>query len=130
MNWDISFREALKCFRIGSPHKSMLLSAAVMIVAIAASLVLHEGSAKAATLISEPSTGSITNQPPQAQNDSYSTNEDTKLSVSTPGVLSNDTDPDILQQLTVQLVSGPTKSSTPRPGPASSAATTTCLPTW
>ncbi len=109
--WDISFREALKGSRISSPLRSVLLGAAAVIVAIVASLVLHEGSAKAATLISEPSTGSIINQPPQAQNDSYSTNEDTKLSVPAPGVLSNDTDPDILQQLTTQLVNGPSKGT-------------------
>jgi VCBS repeat-containing protein len=34
------------------------------------------------------------NQPPQAQGDAYSTNEDTQLTVNAPGVLGNDTDPE------------------------------------
>jgi VCBS repeat-containing protein len=34
------------------------------------------------------------NDPPTANNNSYSTNEDTTLNVSAPGVLGNDTDPD------------------------------------
>ena len=35
-----------------------------------------------------------TNEPPVAQNDSYSTDEDTPLVVAAPGVLANDTDAD------------------------------------
>jgi hypothetical protein len=35
-----------------------------------------------------------TNNPPVAQNDSYNTQQDTQLSVASPGVLGNDTDPD------------------------------------
>ncbi|RLG38661.1 MAG: hypothetical protein DRO01_06270, partial [Thermoproteota archaeon] len=35
-----------------------------------------------------------TNDPPTANDDSYTTNEDTQLSVPAPGVLGNDTDPD------------------------------------
>lgn len=47
-----------------------------------------------------------TNDPPVAQNDSYTTAEDTDLVVSAPGVLSNDTDPEDLP-LTAILVSDP-----------------------
>jgi serine protease AprX len=49
-----------------------------------------------------------TNNPPVANNDSYFTNEDTPLSVTLPGVLANDTDPDAGDILTAGLVSGPT----------------------
>ena len=34
------------------------------------------------------------NDPPVATDDAYSTDEDTPLTVATPGVLGNDTDPD------------------------------------
>jgi serine protease AprX len=47
------------------------------------------------------------NNPPVASNDSYTTNEDTSLSVPSPGVLGNDTDPD-LDILTAAVVTGPT----------------------
>lgn len=47
------------------------------------------------------------NNPPVASNDSYSTNEDTPLSLPSPGVLGNDTDPDG-DNLTAVVVSGPT----------------------
>jgi|GEM_PF-2110462 VCBS repeat-containing protein len=50
------------------------------------------------------------NQPPVAVNDSYSTNENTTLTVVAPGVLSNDTDPDS-PILTAVLVSNPTHGS-------------------
>jgi Bacterial cadherin-like domain len=43
---------------------------------------------------------------PVAFNDSYTTNEDTALGVAAPGILANDTDPE-LDQLTAALVSGP-----------------------
>ena len=46
------------------------------------------------------------NDPPTAANDSYSTAEDTALSVAAPGVLGNDSDPDG-NALTASLVSGP-----------------------
>ncbi len=46
------------------------------------------------------------NTAPVATNDSYSTNEDTALNVSAPGVLGNDTDADS-DPLTALLVSGP-----------------------
>jgi large repetitive protein len=46
------------------------------------------------------------NQPPVAQPDAYSTNEDTPLNQGAPGVLSNDTDPEN-NSLTAQLVTGP-----------------------
>ena len=46
------------------------------------------------------------NHPPVAVNDSYSTNEDTTLSVTAPGVLANDTDVDG-NPLTAVLVAGP-----------------------
>ncbi len=46
------------------------------------------------------------NDPPVATNDSYSTNEDTTLTVAAPGVLGNDTDVDG-DPLTAVLVSGP-----------------------
>jgi serine protease AprX len=51
-----------------------------------------------------------TNNPPVANNDSYSTNEDTPLSVASPGVLGNDTDPDG-DSLTAAVVTGPTAGS-------------------
>src|SRR4030095_14946040 len=50
------------------------------------------------------------NAAPTAVADSYNTNEDTPLSVSAPGVLGNDTDPNS-DPLTAVLVSGPTHSS-------------------
>lgn len=46
------------------------------------------------------------NQAPVAGNDSYSTNQNTTLSIAAPGVLANDTDPEGAT-LTAQLVSGP-----------------------
>ncbi len=46
------------------------------------------------------------NRPPVAAADSYSTNEDTALTVAAPGVLGNDTDPDG-DSLTASLVTGP-----------------------
>jgi VCBS repeat-containing protein len=66
------------------------------------------------TLNSNVATVSITiipvNQPPVANNDSYSTNQDTALVVAVPGVSSNDTDPQGAT-LTAQLVSGPSHGS-------------------
>lgn len=50
------------------------------------------------------------NMPPLAVNDSYSTNEDTPLVVSAPGLLGNDTDVDP-QTLTAVLVTGPSNGS-------------------
>ncbi|HZN81648.1 MAG TPA: Ig-like domain-containing protein [Mycobacterium sp.] len=50
-------------------------------------------------------TGAV-NRPPVAGNDSYSTNEDTPLTVATPGVLANDSDPDG-NPITAQVVSNP-----------------------
>lgn len=47
-----------------------------------------------------------TNNLPVAGNDSYTTNEDTPLSVAAPGVLGNDIDPDG-DNLTATLISGP-----------------------
>ncbi len=47
------------------------------------------------------------NQPPVAANDAYSTAEDTVLTVAAPGVLSNDSDPN-LDPITAVLVTGPT----------------------
>jgi VCBS repeat-containing protein len=47
------------------------------------------------------------NDPPVAASDSYSTNEDTTLTVAAPGVLANDSDVD-LNTLTAIVVSGPT----------------------
>jgi VCBS repeat-containing protein len=47
------------------------------------------------------------NYPPVAVNDAYSTNEDSQLTVSAPGVLSNDTDPDPEDTLTAVKVSNP-----------------------
>ena len=46
------------------------------------------------------------NDAPVAVNDSYSTNEDTALTIAAPGVLANDTDVDSAT-LTAALVSGP-----------------------
>ncbi|MBA3943843.1 MAG: tandem-95 repeat protein [Herpetosiphonaceae bacterium] len=61
-------------------------------------------------LTSNVATVSITvnhvNQTPVAQDDSYSTNENTPLTVAAPGVLGNDSDVDSVN-LTAQLVSGP-----------------------
>jgi len=52
----------------------------------------------------------VYNRPPTAQNDSYTTQEDTPLTVSAPGVLGNDSDPDG-DTLTVVLVSPPSDGS-------------------
>jgi VCBS repeat-containing protein len=49
----------------------------------------------------------LLNMPPVAVGDSYSTNEDTTLTVAAPGVLSNDTDAEH-NPLTAALVNGPT----------------------
>jgi VCBS repeat-containing protein len=46
------------------------------------------------------------NQPPVSTGDSYATNENTPLSVASPGILGNDTDPDN-NPLTAALVTGP-----------------------
>jgi hypothetical protein len=48
--------------------------------------------------------------PPSAVNDAYSTNENTSLNQATPGVLSNDTDPQG-GSLTAQLVTGPSNGT-------------------
>jgi len=50
------------------------------------------------------------NDPPVANDDSYSVNEDTALNVAAPGVLANDTDPDGPTAITI-LVSGPSHAS-------------------
>src|SRR5207244_11284038 len=50
------------------------------------------------------------NHPPFATNDAYSTDENTPLNVSAPGVLVNDTDPDS-DPLTAALVSGPSHAA-------------------
>lgn len=50
-------------------------------------------------------TGAV-NNPPVAANDTYSTDEDNPLTVTAPGVLANDSDPDA-NPMTTQLVSGP-----------------------
>ncbi|SFG13290.1 hypothetical protein SAMN04488025_11717 [Planifilum fulgidum] len=51
-------------------------------------------------------TVNATNQPPVANDDSYTTDVDTPLTVPAPGVLANDTDPNG-DPLTAQLVDGP-----------------------
>src|SRR5262249_6329046 len=48
---------------------------------------------------------------PVANNDSYSTNQNTQLTVLQPGVLSNDTDADPNTNLTAQVVSNPSHSA-------------------
>jgi hypothetical protein len=48
----------------------------------------------------------VANEPPVAEADSYTMDEDTVLTVAAPGVLANDTDPDS-DPLTAQLVTGP-----------------------
>ncbi len=53
---------------------------------------------------------SAVNDAPQAVNDSYTTNEDTALTVAAPGVLGNDADIDSLTMLAV-LVSGPAQGA-------------------
>ncbi len=52
----------------------------------------------------------VSNTPPVANNDSYSTNEDVALTVAGPGILGNDTDAEN-NPLTVILVSGPSHGS-------------------
>src|SRR5207244_934022 len=62
------------------------------------------------TIDSSPATVTITiggvNDPPAANDDSYSVKEDTTLTVAAPGLLGNDTDADG-NALTVTRVSGP-----------------------
>jgi VCBS repeat-containing protein len=53
----------------------------------------------------------ICNRPPVAVDDSYSTDEDTPLSVPAPGVLGNDSDPDNGDTITAALVSGPSHAA-------------------
>ena len=52
----------------------------------------------------------VTNQPPAAAGDAFSTAEDAVLTVATPGVLGNDADPDG-DSLTAALVTGPSHGS-------------------
>jgi VCBS repeat-containing protein len=52
----------------------------------------------------------VSNTPPVANNDSYSTNEDVALTVAGPGILGNDTDAES-NPLTAILVSGPSHGS-------------------
>jgi VCBS repeat-containing protein len=52
----------------------------------------------------------VSNTPPVANNDSYSTNEDVALTVAGPGILGNDTDAES-NPLTAILVSGPAHGS-------------------
>jgi VCBS repeat-containing protein len=53
----------------------------------------------------------VLNTAPEADDDTYSTNEDTPLTVVAPGVLSNDTDADPADTLEAVLVSGPTNGT-------------------
>ena len=69
----------------------------------------HDGTASS-NLATVSLTINFVNTPPVAANDSYSTNEDTPLVVSAPGILGNDTDVDP-QTLTAALVSGPSNGS-------------------
>ncbi|BBO82779.1 hypothetical protein DSCO28_33450 [Desulfosarcina ovata subsp. sediminis] len=48
------------------------------------------------------------NEPPVAADDSYETTEDTQLTISAPGILSNDTDPDTGATLTANMFVYPT----------------------
>ncbi|MCS7240994.1 MAG: cadherin-like domain-containing protein, partial [Candidatus Bipolaricaulota bacterium] len=52
----------------------------------------------------------VYNSHPTAQNDGYTTYKNTPLTVSAPGVLANDSDPD-WDALTAELVSGPTQGT-------------------
>jgi len=65
----------------------------------------NDGSASSNVATVTITVGAI-NDPPTASNDSYSTNEDTPLTVTPPGVLGNDSDPDG-DQLAAALDSGP-----------------------
>jgi Bacterial cadherin-like domain len=65
---------------------------------------------RSARPLSSPVFVSPNNQPPVAVNDAYSTDEDTPLTVSAPGVLANDTDADG-DPLTAVLVSGPSHAA-------------------
>src|SRR5207248_1539905 len=51
--------------------------------------------------------GKAGNDVPVAANDAYSVNEDTKLTITAPGVLGNDTDPDAGDTRTAVLACGP-----------------------
>jgi VCBS repeat-containing protein len=55
-------------------------------------------------------TASASGLPPTANADSYTTAEDTALTITAPGVLGNDTDPE-LDPLTAVLVAGPTSGT-------------------
>jgi VCBS repeat-containing protein len=69
----------------------------------------NDGSANSNTATVTITVGAV-NDPPTANNNSYSTNEDTTLNVSAPGVLGNDTDPEG-QPLTAVLQNGPSDGS-------------------
>jgi uncharacterized delta-60 repeat protein len=58
-------------------------------------------------LISMQCDPSMVNSPPEADNDSYSTDKNQDLNVAAPGVLENDDDDDAGDLLTASLVSGP-----------------------
>ena len=68
--------------------------------------VFGEGRLNAFALVS----AALDNDPPVATNDTYSTNEDTALTVAAPGVLGNDSDPDG-DALTAARVSGPSNGT-------------------
>ena len=53
----------------------------------------------------------VCNQPPVAVGDSYTTDEDTPLTVTAPGVLANDSDPNAGDTITAVLVSGPSQAA-------------------
>ena len=52
------------------------------------------------------------NEAPQGTAEQYATNEDTALSVAAPGVLANDSDPDVGDTRTAVLVAGPSHAGT------------------
>jgi len=65
----------------------------------------------AAVAVAVPAYAGMTaNQPPDAVEDSYSTDEDVPLTVGAPGVLGNDTDPDAGSTLTATEVVTPPKN--------------------
>jgi CSLREA domain-containing protein len=53
----------------------------------------------------------VPNRPPTAVADSYSTSQDTPLSIPAPGVLGNDSDPDAGNTITAVLVTGPANAA-------------------
>jgi VCBS repeat-containing protein len=76
----------------------------------ATDIVAAFGADEASTFFFRLDVVDVENRPPVANNDAYTTLEDTVLTVPAPGVLGNDSDPDA-NPILAQLVTGPTQGT-------------------